>query len=233
MRAIVLAGGLGTRLRERVADRPKALAPVAGRPFIQYLLDGLAAAGVTHVTLATGYLGEMVQACVGESHGGMPVSYSREMAPLGTGGAIVQAMAQLPDAPVLILNGDTWFGLDLKALVAWCAKEPERDAIALRQVADTSRYATVALQGERIVEFGGPSSPGPGLINGGIYWLRRASLERFVMPPVFSIENDFFKPHAQELGMRGFVSDAHFIDIGVPQDYDRAQIVLPQWAAIR
>lgn len=229
MQAVVLAGGLGTRLRSRVADRPKPMALVAGRPFLEYVLDWLDAGGCTSVALATGYLSEMIESHFGARYRGMAITYSREESPLGTGGAIVQALAQLPSEPTLVLNGDTWVGLDLRAFMAWCGAAGDGASIALRQVPDTSRYARVVLDGERIVAFGEPSQPGSGLINAGIYWLRPHTLAGWALPRVFSIENDFFRPHAARLQLRGFVTGGQFIDIGVPEDYDRAQTVLPQW----
>lgn len=229
MQAVVLAGGLGTRLRSRVADRPKSLAPVAGRPFLEYLLDGLSASGCQRVVLATGHLSEMIESRFGSRHAGLALEYSREETPLGTGGAVVRALQALPDEPTLVMNGDTWVGLDLARFEAWCAARPEADAIVLRRVDDASRYGTVRLEGDRITEFGGKSQAGPALINAGLYRVRRGTFAPFGLPPAFSIENDFFKPFAPTLGLRGFVTEGEFIDIGVPDDYDRAQVELPRW----
>lgn len=233
MQAIVLAGGLGTRLRARVADRPKALAPVAGRPFLSYVLDWLDAGGCTDVVLATGYLSAMIEAEVGTRHRGLSITYSREETPLGTGGAIVQALARLPDAPTLVMNGDTWFGLDLASFATWCRREPQGSAIALREVPDTSRYGTVTLAGERVDRFGERLGGGPGLINAGFYCLQPGLFRGRSLPAAFSIENDFFKPFAAQLALRGYIASGPFIDIGVPDDYDRAQVDLPRWIADR
>jgi D-glycero-alpha-D-manno-heptose 1-phosphate guanylyltransferase len=229
MQAIVLAGGRGTRLQSRVSDRPKVLAPVAGRPFLEYVLDWLDDSGCRRVVLATGHLSEQVEAHFGTRYRGVALSYSRETSPLGTGGAVLKALAGLPDGPTLVMNGDTWFGLDLQDFVAWCTAREPRDAIVLRRVPDVSRFGSVTVQGEIVTQFGEKIAQGPGFINAGIYRLRRSSFASTHLPSVFSIENDFFRPHATRLGLLGYVCEGPFIDIGVPQDYDRAQLELPGW----
>lgn len=233
MQAIVLAGGLGTRLQSRVADLPKSLAPVAGRPFLEFLLDWLDEARCQRVVLATGHLSGMIESHFGTKYRGLALSYSRERTPLGTGGAVVQAMGELPDEPTLVMNGDTWFGLDLARFVAWCEDRPDTDAIVLREVPDVSRYGSVKLDGDLVVGFGEKIHAGPGLINAGIYRLRRRTFAAFDLPPQFSIESDFFHRHACALGLRGFVTGGPFIDIGIPLDYDRAQIEFSKWTASR
>jgi D-glycero-alpha-D-manno-heptose 1-phosphate guanylyltransferase len=233
MQAIVLAGGLGTRLRARVADVPKALAPVAGRPFLEFLLDWLDEARCQRVVLATGHLSGMIEERFGTKYRGLSLAYSREHTPLGTGGAVAQAMAELADEPTLVMNGDTWFGFELARFIAWCEDRPDSDAIALREVPDVSRYGSVQLDGDLVVEFGEKTHSGPGLINAGIYCLRRRTFAALDLPPQFSLETDFFRWHARALGLRGFVAEGPFIDIGIPMDYDRAQVDLPRWAARR
>ena len=229
MQAIVLAGGLGTRLRARVADLPKAMAPIGGRPFLEYLLDRLDAAGFRSVVLATGHLSERIEAHFGLRYRGLALSYSRESRPLGTGGAVLQALRAMPDHPTLVLNGDTWLDLDLGAFLRWCDVQPAADAMVLRPLLDVARFGSVVLEGDRVVAFGEKARTGPGLVNAGIYRLRRATFDAFEPPAVFSIENDFFHRHARALRMRGFVTNGNFIDIGVPEDYDRAQREIPRW----
>lgn len=229
MQAIILAGGFGTRLRSRIKDLPKPMAPVAGRPFLEYLLDRLDKGGCSKVVLATGHLSQVIEDHFGDRYRGLAIEYSREASPLGTGGAIVQALRLLPAQPALVLNGDTWLDLDPAAFVAWCEARPGCDAIVLRSLPDASRYGSVELAGERILRFGEKAAEGPGLINAGVYWLHLQSFQGFDLPTAFSIETDFFQPHVTELDLRGFVMDGNFIDIGVPQDYDRAQVELPRW----
>jgi D-glycero-alpha-D-manno-heptose 1-phosphate guanylyltransferase len=233
VRAIVLAGGFGTRLRTRVSDVPKPMAPIAGRPFLEFLLDRLIAAGCQHVVLATGYLHEKVEAHFGAEYRGLAVSYSQETTPLGTGGAVLRALHRFPGDDdegegVLVMNGDTWLNQDLAAFADWARARAPADVVLLRRVDDIERYGSVALDGERIVRFGEKSGSGPGLINAGIYWLHGASFERYQYPEAFSLENDHFQAHLAGLDLRGTFTDAPFIDIGVPEDYDRAQIEIPR-----
>jgi D-glycero-alpha-D-manno-heptose 1-phosphate guanylyltransferase len=232
MRAIILAGGLGTRLRERVADRPKAMAPVAGRPFLDYLLEWLERGGCRGVVLATGHMSEVIERHVGKRRGQMSVVYSREEQPLGTGGAVLQALrGHLAGEPALVLNGDTWLGLDLPVFLCWCRQSPCKDAMVLRAVEDAARFGRVTLSEDEVASFGEKSVPGPGLINAGAYWLRERSFEALALPAAFSLEQDVFEPHVRRLGIRGYVSDGAFIDIGVPEEFDRAQVLLPGWAS--
>jgi len=230
VQAIVLAGGYGTRLRARVSDVPKPMAPIAGRPFLEFVLDRVQRAGCRHVVLATGYLHEVIEAHFGNQYRGMSLQYSVETQPLGTGGAVLKALNSLPDTPSLVMNGDTWLDQDLGAFVTWaCARKPA-DCVMLRRVDDIARYGSVALEGERITRFGEKLGSGPGLINAGIYWLNPGSFDRYPFPVSFSLENDHFQAHLADLQLRGMVTDAPFIDIGVPEDYDRAQVEIPRSA---
>jgi D-glycero-alpha-D-manno-heptose 1-phosphate guanylyltransferase len=230
MQAIILAGGLGTRLRERVVDRPKAMAPVAGRPFLDYLLAWLERGGCQRVVLATGHMAELIEQHAGRRHGRMAVDYSHEREPLGTGGAVRRALEQhLKGEPALVLNGDTWLGLDLAAFARWCAEAPDSDGMVLRQVDDVARFGRVTLKDGLVASFGEKSVPGPGLINAGAYWLRERSFQGLALPEVFSIEKQLFEPHVARLRLRGYVAEGAFIDIGVPAEFDRAQTLLPGW----
>lgn len=229
MHAIVLAGGFGTRLRARVSDVPKPMAPVAGRPFLEFVLDQLVAAGCSDVILCVGYLADVVEAHFGVAYRGLGVRYLREQSPLGTGGATAAALAEVPSGRALVLNGDSYMQTDLRPFIDACRAEPERAAIVLRRIDDVSRYGSAMVDGDRLVAFGEKSAQGPGLINAGIYWLDRRSFERLGLAGAFSLENDYFAPHARDLGARAQVAEGHFIDIGLPNDYDRAQQLLPAW----
>lgn len=226
MEAIVLAGGFGTRLASVVSDVPKPLAPVAGRPFLFWLLDTLAGQGVARVVLATGHRAEMIEAAIGPRFAGMAVAYSREDAPLGTGGAMWKALALAEGARVLALNGDTWLGADLRAMEAHA---PAADlVVAVRPVEDRSRYGSVVVEAGRITGTREKGEAGPGLVNGGTYLLRRDLPEKRPFGGAFSFEAELLeKPHG--LDVRAFPVDGRFIDIGTPEDYARAQQVLPGW----
>jgi D-glycero-alpha-D-manno-heptose 1-phosphate guanylyltransferase len=222
--AVILAGGLGTRLRSVVADRPKVLAEVAGRPFITHLLDQLHAAGSRHVVLCTGYLGEQVEAAIGPTYRGMRVGYSREAEPLGTGGALRLALEHVDSPDLLVLNGDSYCAADLEAFAAWHARIGSQASLFLAHIVDTDRYGSVVLgPGERVERFQEKAgSSGPGWINAGIYLLNRDLLADVPTGATVSLERDLFP----RWGLHGFRAEAAFIDIGVPTDYARAATFL-------
>ena len=226
--AIVLAGGFGTRLRAVVSDVPKPLAPVAGRPFLLWLLDGLARQNITRVILATGYMGDLIRDRLGDTHAGMSLVHVREETPLGTGGAIFGALSHAVSERVYVLNGDTWLGV---ALAPLAAEAPAADLVlAVRPVADRARYGSVVVDGNRVLglEEKGPS--GPGLVNAGVYLVRRDLPARRPMASAFSLEAEILsKPGS--LNIRAFRTEAPFLDIGTPEDFARAQTLIPEWAS--
>lgn len=229
--AIVLAGGFGTRLRSVVHDLPKPMAPVDGKPFLAYLLDYLAKQGFGHVVLSTGYMHEKIASHFGESHKGMRLSYAVENEPLGTGGGMMNAMQLCEDDEMAVLNGDTLFRVDYAELER-CFRTHHADlAVVLRRVDDTSRYGSVSLCHDgRIEAFAEKAaSTGSGLINGGIYMLRRALFAKCGFDKIerFSFEKDLMQPFATRMPFYGLASNAYFIDIGIPKDYSRAQAEFP------
>jgi D-glycero-alpha-D-manno-heptose 1-phosphate guanylyltransferase len=225
---VILAGGLGTRLRPVVSDVPKPLAPIAGRPFLHWLLEGLARQGIARIVLATGYMAEAIRDSVGTSHAGMEVLHAREPAPLGTGGAIWAALGHCTGGRVFVLNGDTWLGATLGPIAA---QAPEADLVmAVRPVADRSRYGSVRMEGERVLGMTPKGLAGPGLVNAGLYLMRRDLPTRRPMPAAFSFENDVLAAPG-DLDIRAHPSEAPFIDIGTSEDFARAQVVVPEWAA--
>lgn len=227
MKAIVLAGGLGTRLQARVRDLPKPMAPVAGRPFLEYVLDRLIAGGVREVILSVGYRAEAIEAHFGSVYRGATLSYAVEAEPLGTGGAIAHALVGQGNAPVLVLNGDTFLNIDVSLLVHWYDLQPTAVAMVLRDTPDVSRYGSVALKGECVVGFSEKGRTGRGLINAGIYIVMPQIFADLGLSGKFSFETEVLQRHLQALKPRAFVTDAYFIDIGIPEDFDRAQQELP------
>ena len=226
--AIVLAGGLGTRLRPVVADVPKPLAPIAGRPFLFWLLDGLARQGITHVLLATGYMSGSIADAVGRTHAGMRISHLPEPSPLGTGGAVWAALGACCTKRVLVANGDSWIGARVAGLAAHA---PGADLVlTLRPVADRARYGSVRLDADRVVGLDEKGQSGPGLVNAGLYLMRADLPARRAMPASFSLETEILA-HPGTLDLRGWQTDAPFIDIGTPEDFAAAQELLPRWAA--
>ena len=223
--AIVLVGGLGTRLRGVVDDVPKPLAPVAGRPFLEFVLDRLVAHGIERAVLATGFRGEQIEAHFGSNHGALALEFSREDEPLGTGGAILRALRRIDVDEALVLNGDTLFEVDLTALVAAHRAAGADLTLALRPLDDVGRFGAVRIDADgRVVEFVEKSAAaGPGLVNGGVYVLRRAALEDLDLPERFGFERDVLEDRVGTLHLHGVVDDGAFVDIGVPEDYARAQ----------
>lgn len=220
--AIVLAGGLGTRLRAVVAQVPKPLAPVASRPFLGWLLDRLAGAGMRRCILATGYRSDMIEQAVGARWRGMDIAYSVESAPLGTGGAIRLAASHLQGDAAHVLNGDTWLEYVPAALEAAARKSGTPMAIALAQVDDVGRYGAVEMRDCLAVAFHEKGETGAGWINAGCYFLTAEVL--MGMPQgAFSFEQDVLQPRATTGDVAAFIETAGFIDIGVPEDYRRAQ----------
>ncbi len=229
--AILLAGGLGTRLREVVAHLPKALAPVAGRPFVGYLLDQLAAAGIGHAVMATGHMGDQVEAAIGHDWRGMRVSYSREERPLGTGGAVRHAMAQVAGGPVLVLNGDSYLDFDPQAFAAEMGRQGAPIGVALAHVPDVARYGAVDTIEGRVVGFREKGGHGPGWINAGIYCFSQAELDRLPKADAFSLEHEVLLPGAHAGRVHAYADTSGFIDIGVPSDYAAAQAMAAAWEA--
>lgn len=221
--AIVLVGGLGTRLRTVVSDVPKPLAPVAGRPFLAWLLDRLAEAGMHHVVLAAGYLAERVVDAIGREWRGMQVDYSIETAPLGTGGAVRQACGMLRGEATHVLNGDTFLRYDMHALEQATRQAGADLGMALARVDDVARYGAVVREGVRIDGFMEKGESGAGYVNAGSYYLTPAAIRSLPAESSFSFETRVLAPLTTAGRVCGFDATSGFIDIGVPEDYRRAQ----------
>lgn len=225
--AIVLAGGFGTRLAHVVPDVCKPMAPVAGRPFLRFIMDQLAAAGVEHVVVADGYRREQIEGFFGAGYRGMDVVYSPEETPLFTGGAVKQALARCQGDWVFVMNGDTWLDIDFAAMEAAAEGAPEgvKAAVAVKRMRSFERYGTVDVDAEgAITAFHEKRPCADGLINAGVYLVRRDALE--AMPAKFSLESDWFERVVTDGALRACVCEGGFIDIGVPEDYELAQTML-------
>ena len=222
--AIVLAGGFGTRLRGIVDDVPKPLAPVAGRPFLAWLLDRLATGGMRRCILATGYLSDVIEQRIGARWQGMEIAYSVEPEPLGTGGAIRLAATRLQGDAAHVLNGDTWLEYDPVALEDTARAAGASMTIALARVDDVARYGAVDIDNGRVTGFREKGESGPGWINAGCYFLGADALAALPVRDAFSFEQDVLQPRVQERAVAAFTETPGFIDIGVPEDYARAQL---------
>ena len=222
--AVILAGGLGTRLRSVVADRPKVLAPVAGRPFLAFLLDQVHSAGIRRVVLCTGHLGDQIRESFGSSYRDVALEYSQEPEPLGTGGALRHALPLLGSAAFLVLNGDSYCDVDLRRVWECHHLRPSHATLVVVPVADASRFGRVDLDAHgRIVAFHEKSArPGPGRVNGGIYVLRPEPLARIPEGGAASLEREVF-PFLAQSGLYGFAAEGRFIDIGTPESFAEAE----------
>jgi len=225
--AIVLAGGLGTRLRSVVPGLPKVLAPIAGRPFLCYLLDYLAQQGLRRVVLSVGYRCQDIVDAFGDRYGDITIDYAIEQEPLGTGGAIAAALDMIEGPGAFALNGDTFLHLDYQAMARACAEEaPGTMVMALYEVPDTARYGRVMVNKNRVDGFSS-GVRGTGLINAGVYLIPRGLSEQFPPKARFSFEKEFLEARVNEIRPLAFVCDGVFIDIGVPEAYREAQRLLP------
>lgn len=223
--ALILAGGLGTRLRSVVSDRPKPMALIEGKPFLEYVLDGLKQQGITRIIFAVGYKGSMVEDYFGDgSQLGLQIVYSYEDGQLGTAGAIKNAIDKITVDEFYVLNGDTYYEIDYGKLAELNHKNNSIMTLVLREVDDISRYGKATLAGERLIGFNEKSTEvTAGTINGGIYYMKKELLERIPDGKV-SLENEIIPMLlAEEQYISGIVNDGYFIDIGIPEDYFKFQ----------
>lgn len=224
MEAVILAGGMGTRLRSVVADVPKCMAPVAGKPFLYYLLTTLEEAGFTHIILSLGYKHEVIEEWIKAFPTAMKISSVIEEHPLFTGGAVKLALTKAEEKEVFILNGDTFLGTDYTGMLQLHRSTQAKATLALKEMYDFDRYGLVDIQADshRILQFREKQFCHCGLINGGVYLLEKNELDSY--PEKFSLEKDYFEKTVSTHILSGYLSDGYFIDIGIPEDYERAQI---------
>jgi len=222
--AIILAGGMGTRLKEVVSDAPKSMAPINGRPFLEYQLDLLDRWGLKKVILSVGYQKEKIQLHFGEHYKSLKIDYAVEDEPLGTGGAILNALQYVEGYAVFIFNGDTYFDVNLQRLDDFRRIKEADLVLAMRFEIDPARFGLLDFDNNnRITHFYEKNNGlDEGYINGGVYVIRKDYLRRFGLPEKFSFESDFLQKyyHTEEFyGMRCF---SYFRDIGIPEDYQKA-----------
>jgi NDP-sugar pyrophosphorylase family protein len=225
--ALVLCGGLGTRLRPVTGALPKGLAPVEGRPFLDYMFRYLHGQGVRDVVLCTGYAADQVEAACGDgSPWGLQVRYSREAQPLGTGGAAKLAEPLIASDPFFLLNGDSLVHADLGRLARFHRDKRAKISMVLVHVADKSPFGAVRRgEGDSVAGFSEKGQGGPGWINGGIYLIDRSVLADLPAGEPVSIEKEVFPRYAAN-GLYGMEAAGSFIDIGTPESYARAASVL-------
>jgi mannose-1-phosphate guanylyltransferase len=227
VRAVVLVGGEGTRLRPLTETVPKPLLPVVNRPFLHRVLDHLADHGVHEVVLSSPYLEEIFHTFIEERHGDPAITWITESHPLGTGGAIVNALPHLGTAPFFVLNGDILTDLDLTALLEFHRSHDAAATITLTHVEDARAYGLVATGASgRVLEFREkPTELVPGDVNAGTYVLDPSALEGWPAGDMISIEREIY-PSLIDGGrpVFGFLSDAYWMDLGTPEKYLRAHV---------
>ena len=227
MEAIVLAGGLGTRLRGVIGEVPKCMAPVDGKPFLQYQLEWLSRFDVSHVVLSVGYLREQIIDFIKSREWPFVITFAVEKEPLGTGGGIRLALSKCRSKQVFVLNGDTFFNVDLNELTFTAPV-----TLALKPMRDFERYGAVDWDGDLVEAFREKAYCEEGLINGGVYAIDRSQLDMSLFPKKFSFEEEVLVPLANYGLVAGVKQDGYFIDIGIPEDYARAQRELPEIQAV-
>lgn len=227
---VILAGGLGTRLRSVVSDVPKCMAPVFGRPFLDWILKWTGRFDVNRIILSLGHLSNIVTDWIESEHRFIPapIDWVIEETPLGTGGGIRLAMQKVTCKHVIVLNGDTFFNVDLDALCLFSETCGLPLTVALKPMNGFDRYGSVTLDGNgRITSFNEKRYCDKGLINGGVYCMDSSSGLLEDMPDKFSFEKDLLEPLSGQGILSGFVSDGAFIDIGIPEDWELAQTFIP------
>lgn len=224
MEAVILVGGLGTRLRSVVSDRPKPMAEVNGKPFLSIILDSLVEGGVNHVILATGYKGEFISNYYGDSYRNIKLDYSHENKKLGTGGAVKQALGFLINKrmPFFVLNGDSFIELEFARMYSQHLFSNSQITIATKFVSSASRYGLLEINEKKITGFKEKGSSASGYINSGIYIIN-PDLFKSEIELAFSLEKDFIEKRIEQLDISPFESKGFFIDIGIPEDYERAK----------
>jgi D-glycero-alpha-D-manno-heptose 1-phosphate guanylyltransferase len=226
--AVILAGGLGTRLQDAVPDLPKCMAPVAGRPFLYYVINELQLQGVNHFIFSLGFKHELIEGWLKAYYPRLNYEVVIETEPLGTGGAILFACTKAKGKDVLITNGDTLFRTDVSALLSLHHEKKAECTLALKLMNNFDRYGAVMIKDNLITHFSEKQFYKEGLINGGFYILDKQKFESGNWPARFSFEKEFLEPLSQSNKLAGLPQDGYFIDIGIPTDFNQAQADLAQ-----
>lgn len=218
----MLAGGLGTRLREVVSDVPKPMAPVHGRPFLAYQLEHLAQQGVNRIVLSVCYMSEKIIDYFGNNYSGMDIVYANEDEPLGTGGAVKLAMESCTQDHVYILNGDTYFDVDIKGMEKQWKRNKTQLLVGMKTI-NCSRYGALEIENGCVIGLSNNIKNSSEFINIGCYLLETSSFKKISKPKVFSFEKDFLSNCPNRNSINLFEYKGYFIDIGIPEDYIKIQ----------
>ena len=220
---IILAGGFGTRLRSEVADLPKCMAPVAGKPFLHWVIAHLTAQKITSFVFSLGYMHKIIEEYIQLNHPQLQVKFSVENEPLGTGGAIKLALNKCEEENILVVNGDTLFETNNNELWEEHIKNNSACSLALKPMQNFERYGAVTINESKIITaFTEKKYMEEGLINGGVYLINRKTFTQLNLPEKFSFEKDFLEKYLHILIMIGVQDNGYFIDIGIPEDFKKA-----------
>jgi D-glycero-alpha-D-manno-heptose 1-phosphate guanylyltransferase len=226
MEVIILAGGMGTRLRHVVSDVPKPMAPVNGLPFVEHVVQWAIKYKVDHIIFSVSYKAEIIKNHFKSAYNRIAISYAHEHELLGTGGGIRYALNYANTNDVLVLNGDTYFPIDLRVFYDFHVSNNHKVSVALKRMTKFDRYGTVDLADDTIISFNEKQYKEDGLINAGIYMLNKTYIVDQGLPEVFSFEKEILEKKCDLGVLKGMEFSAPFIDMGIPEDYNKAAEML-------
>ena len=225
MRAVILAGGMGTRLRSIVSDRPKVMAEIAGRPFIEWLVLSLRQSGIRHILISIGYLGQSIVDYFHDGKDwGVSIQYSMECRPLGTGGALRQCLPLLSPGPILVLNGDSYCHVNYQEYMDWYGQQKRAGSLVLVRVPRPERFGQVEMTDAGIISHfqeKGIRTDSP-WINAGVYIFSPHILQGVSREEPLSLERDIL-PKWVNRGLWGFPISGEFVDLGTPEGFHETQ----------
>jgi len=221
---LILSGGMGTRLRDTIPDMPKVMAPIAGIPFIYYLIKNLEKKGITHFVFLLGYKHEIISNYLNAEFAHINKTYVVEDSPLGTGGAIHNGLKYCKKDQVAIANGDTYFDVDTIQMELLHSNMRSDCTLSLKPMKNYDRYGSVLFDNNFLVtDFIEKKQTEEGYINGGFYLLNKNSFLKYSLGNIFSFEKDFLENKILYKKLYVTIHEAYFIDIGIPLDYSKAQ----------
>lgn len=227
---VILCGGLGTRLRSAVNDRPKAMAEIKNRPFLDILIDYIGGYRFKRFILCVGYMGDVIKKYYGEKNSDPAILFSEEKELMGTAGAIKNAEVLIRSNPFLVVNGDSFCEIDIKKFLYFHVEKKASISVALVSPGKEADYGIVALNdNKRVTSFNEKGKPdNKGFINTGIYFFNRDVLELIPVNIKYSLEYDLF-PNILDKGIYGFITEERLIDIGTPERYSKAEKILSRF----
>ena len=227
MDAIILTGGKGTRLKSKIKDIPKTMADINGIPFLEYTLNWLNRERIENVILAVGYKKEYIKNYFGEGYKGIKIIYSEEDEPLGTGGAIKKALERSSNNNIIVMNGDVLARVNLLEMYKKHIKTNATMSIAIKEMKDINRFGTVKIRNDnRIIEFNEKKFSSRGYINAGVYIMKKDIFNNKINQKSFSLEDEYLAKYVAVDKIYAYKYDGNFIDIGVPEDYEKVKEIL-------